>query len=279
MAPGITLVINPDLFGKVSDVAPHLERVTTLLTDLLKEKSMSLTASTATIDPLHAFVGGALIAGTGALDPSLSTRFDVCVEHGLAIVSTARAFRNNEHESIEATITFPIPVHAALFALETRVAGRLLKARAQRKREARETYESALERGKTAVLHEEVLRGVHMLSVGTSPGGEIEVSATWTMTLTSINGRACLRIPLTVGEIYGRSGLRDSDDLIHGGQIQSGDLAVSCRDGQVTLRGGNLQNGKTEVPLNAPIDLEVSGWTARRTFRSSSRWTRHLLTY
>lgn len=39
VAPGITLVINPDLLGKVTDVTPVIERVAALLTDLLKEKS------------------------------------------------------------------------------------------------------------------------------------------------------------------------------------------------------------------------------------------------
>ena len=39
VAPGITLVINPDLLGKVADVTPLLERIATLLTDLLKEKN------------------------------------------------------------------------------------------------------------------------------------------------------------------------------------------------------------------------------------------------
>ena len=87
---------------------------------------------------------------------------------------------------------------------------------------AREIYEQAIERGKTAVLHEEVLRGVHMLSIGhIPPGEEIEVSATWAMTLTNVNGSARLRIPLTVGDIYGRSGLPDSDDLAHGGPAQA----------------------------------------------------------
>ena len=55
--------------------------------------------------------------------------------------------------------------------------GRVIKARAQRKAAARKTYEGAIEKGKTTVLHEEVLRGVHMLSVGhIPPGKEVEVS-------------------------------------------------------------------------------------------------------
>lgn len=177
---------------------------------------MSSIASQARIDPLHPFVAGTFIAGTERAIPLSATHFDVRIAHGLAIVSTTRTFRNDESDSIEATITFPIPVHAALFGLEARIAGRVLKAQARRKIEARDAYEDGLERGKTAVLHEEVLRGVHMLSVGhIPPGAEIEVFTTWTMTLTNINGRGRLRIPLTVGDIYGRSPLADSDDLAH----------------------------------------------------------------
>src|SRR6516225_1563488 len=105
---------------------------------------MRLITSPAMIDPLRAF-----IAGTERSIPLIATRFDVHIAHGLAIVSTTRTFRNDEQESIEATITFPIPVHAVLFALEAQIDGRLLKAKAQRKSEARDTYEDALERGKS----------------------------------------------------------------------------------------------------------------------------------
>src|SRR5258705_9136604 len=132
---------------------------------------MSQIALPAMIDPLHTFVDGAFIAGTERAIPLVATRFDVRIAHGLAIISTTRTFRNDEPESIEATMTFPIPVHAVLFGLEVRIDGRVLKARAQRKSQARNSYEGALERGKTAVLHEEVLRGVHMLSVGHMPPG------------------------------------------------------------------------------------------------------------
>lgn len=39
VTPGITLVVNPDLLGKVADITPILERIAVLLTDLLKEKA------------------------------------------------------------------------------------------------------------------------------------------------------------------------------------------------------------------------------------------------
>ena len=217
-----------------------------------------------TIDPLSAFMAGAFVAGTANPCPLVATRFDVMLDAGLAVVAMARTFRNDEPHSIEATITFPVPVHAVLFALEVKIGGRVLKARAKRKDAAREHYEEALGRGKTAVLHEEVLRGVHMLSVGhIAPNAEVEVHATWAMTLTSLDGRGRLRIPLTVGDIYGRSGLADSDDLIHGGPQQTGTLTIDCRDGIATLIGGSLQDRQAEVALNAPIDIEVVGWSQR----------------
>jgi hypothetical protein len=223
---------------------------------------MSMTAQQSIVDPLHALLAGGFVTGTKHPIPLVATRFSVDLSYGLATVSTTRTFRNAETTSIEATITFPVPVHAVLFALEARIAGRVLEARAQLKSQARDVYESAIERGKSAVLHEEVLRGVHMVSVAhVAPGAEVEVSATWAMTLTNLNGRGRIRIPLTVGDIYGRSGLPDSDDLAYGGPVQSAELTVQCRDGQVTLLGERLDGGRAKILLNAPIDLEVDGWT------------------
>ena len=216
------------------------------------------------IDPLQAFMAGAFVAGTPRPCPLVATRFDVTIDAGLAVVATTRVFRNAEARSIEATMTFPLPVHAALFALDVRIADRLLKAHAQRRIAAREHYEDALDRGKTAVLHEEVLRGVHMLSVGhLPPGAEVEVRATWAAALTNVDGRGRLRIPLTVGDIYGRSGLADADELIHGGPLQTGILTVDCRDGIATLLGGRLEDRRAEIALNVPIDIDVVDWSPR----------------
>jgi hypothetical protein len=225
---------------------------------------MSMTAPQTRIDPLHAFIAGGFVAGTPRPVPLVVTRFDVLIDGGLAAVTTSRTFRNAESESIEATITFPVPVHATLFALQARIGERVLDARAKRKDAARQDYEGALERGKTAVLHEEVLRGVHMLSIGhVAPGAEIEVRASFAVALTDLDGRGTLRIPLTVGDIYGRSGLPDSDDLAHGGTLPLADLAVECRDGSAVLIGGALEGGRAKIGLDAPIDLEVTGWSPR----------------
>src|SRR6266850_5132 len=149
---------------------------------------MTSTAPQTRIDPLHAFMAGAFPSKTPM--PLAATRFDVVIDAGLAIVTTTRTFRNVEPRSIEATITFPVPVHATLFALQVRIGERVLHARARQKDMARADYEAAIERGKTAVLHEEVLRGVHMLSIGhIPPAAEVVVEFRWAMTATCIDGR------------------------------------------------------------------------------------------
>lgn len=215
------------------------------------------------IDPLNAFTAGGS-TGAGRPIPLVSTRFDVEIDGGLATVVTKRVFRNDEASSIEATITFPVPVHAVLFDLQARIDGRVVKARAQSRAEARETYEDAIERGKTAVLHEEVLRGVHMLSVAhLGAGKEIEVTSTWVSALSFVRDRGQIRIPLTVGDVYGRSGLPDSDDLLTGGPLQTGDLFVRCTNGAVEVSAARLDDGHTRIALNAPIDLFVTNAAAQ----------------
>ena len=158
------------------------------------------------IDPLSAFEAGAFTADSKLPVPLILTRFDISVDGSFVTVETKRVFRNVETRAIEATITFPVPVHAVLFELEARIDKRLLKAKAQKRTQARETYENAIDEGKSAILHEEVLRGIHMLSVANiGPGSEIEVCTTWAAVLTFSDKFGSLRIPLTVGDIYGRS--------------------------------------------------------------------------
>jgi len=220
--------------------------------------------STPTIDPLAALLVGAMGKTRGHALPLITTAFDVTIDSGLAVVETRRVFRNDEAGSIEATITFPLPVHATLYALEARVDGRVLTARAQRREQARLAYEDALERGKAAILHEEVLRGVHMLSVGQiAPSATIEVVTRWAATLSFSQSRGQLRIPLTVGDIYGHSGLPEPDDLMHGAPVAQAELVVRCRDGDVSLDGSSLHEGRAAVPTDRPIDLAVDQRSSR----------------
>ena len=211
-------------------------------------------------DPLGGFRHLAMVAGTQRPIPLAATRFSVRILGNLALVTAERCFRNDEAQSIEATMTFPVPVHAALVGMSARIGERRVVAATQRKSAARETYEAAIDDGRTAVLHEEALRGVHMISVGhVPPGQEVAVLGTWAIPLAAAGDGAILVIPTTVGDVYGRSPLADSDDLTHAAILLEADLEVSCDSGVVSLEGGRLVEGKARVTLNAPIVIRVAG--------------------
>lgn len=212
----------------------------------------------ATTDPLSAFLREHVPEGHAI--PLVSTEIDVEIRYGVVVVSTTRLFRNDEDGTIEATMTFPVPVHATLHALEARIGSRTLTARASRSDAARETYEDAMHEGRTSVLHEEILKGLHMLSVGAvGPGEEVEVTLRWCSTLAIDGDFGTLRIPTTLGDVYGCPPFPDSDAPIHGGDVQRADLRIRCMGGQAALDGHTLdENGRAEVMLDAPLDIRVT---------------------
>jgi hypothetical protein len=212
------------------------------------------------LDPLAVFLGKAITERGLTRIPLISTDHVVALAAGLAVVTTHRLFRNSESTNIEAVLTFPVPVHATLFDLTAEIEGRELHAKAQARSEAREVYEDAITRGKSAVLHEEILKGIHMISVANiQPGGEIKVTTKWAMPISVLAGSATLRIPQTLGDVYGRSGLFDSDDLLTGGPAQPVMVSIQSED-QVDVIGAKLVEGRVAVSSADPIDLVVSLW-------------------
>jgi hypothetical protein len=222
-----------------------------------------MTASIVGPDPLVTF----LRAHTADKHPIplVATRVDVVIRGALARVTTERTFRNDEKQSIEATMTFPVPVDATLCALSARIDGRTLTAVAQARQEARQTYERAVDQGKAAVLHEELLKGIHMLSVAhVQPGATIVVTDTWTAPLGFVGGTPQLRIPTTVGDIYGRSPLAPSDDLVTADVVHEATIRVVCEDGVATIaRTGAAKDGGHTIRLDVPIDITVSDFVPR----------------
>ncbi|TPQ52899.1 hypothetical protein C2U72_00820 [Prosthecomicrobium hirschii] len=222
-------------------------------------------------DPLGRWKAGAHIRGSDTPVPLVSTRYDIRIRGALAEIATRRVFRNAEAGSIEATLTFPVPVQATLYGLTATIDGRRLVAQAAARSAAREVYETAIDRGRTAILHEEVLRGIHMLSVANiPPGGEVAVEDRWVVALTTLGpdadrltpdgSVAVLRIPVTVGDLYGRSPLPDSDDLIGGGAPARATVHAAADAGILTVNGRPPGADGLELSLGRPIDLRLEGW-------------------
>ncbi len=193
--------------------------------------------------------------------PLISTSYHASIEGGLATVEETRTFRNFERQSIEATMTLPMPVHAVLYKLEAHIGETKLIGRAIANTEARKEYEGNIELGRMTVLHEEVLRGIHKISVGQlPPGAEVVIRTAWVSSMAFVRDEACLRIPVTVGDIYGQSPLIECDDLIHDDVILKGTLSIETDSGRVTLNDRPYDGKERTITLNRPIDIRVRNW-------------------
>lgn len=195
--------------------------------------------------------------------PMVKMEFEVTIRGGLALVKVERTYINSWDEPIEALMSIPVPVQAAFFGLSAVIGGERYDAIAEPKSVARETYETALDEGKAAVLHEELLRGIHSLAVGNLEARESAVvTFHYAEPLRFFGDTGQLRIPLTVGDVYGVSPLEDVDTLETGGPVPTATLRIEHDAQSIELAGGTLQPEDggalfSKVPGNAPIELKL----------------------
>ena len=201
--------------------------------------------------------------GEGKPMPLSSTAIDVSIQAGLAIVVTTRKFSNLEDVPIEAILTMPVGFNAVVTGLSAKIDGRSLRAIAKGKTAARASYEGAIDQGKMAILHEEALRGIHVLSVGQlAPGKEVAVELRTVMPLAAVETGLLLRLPMTTGQLYGVSPLQPADDLIKSPTVRHmASLRVRSDKGVPHLFGfGTLADGQAvDVRMNKSVEIEVAG--------------------
>jgi hypothetical protein len=223
------------------------------------------------------------VKGERTIIPLRAMRIAIEIKQGLAVITTTRSFRNDEPVPIEAVLSFPVPFDSVMTGLRAIIDGRTLVAKAEPKTQARKSYEEALDRGKTAVLHEEALPGVHVLSVGQlGPDQSVEVVAELAMPLSMVDGVPFLRIPTTVGQLYGASPLLPSDDLaVAGNALRNAELSICADSGSPRLLAGRaVDKEATTIPLDRAIEISVPGahFGAREGYDAKGRVVRLSLT-
>ena len=194
--------------------------------------------------------------------PLTGTQIDIDISGGLAVTRLTRKFSNAEAEPIEVLMTFPVGFHSVVTGLSARVGERRLVGKAQAKDRARQTYEDAIERGELAVLHEEPLRGLNALSIAPLPTGvEVEVCAEIVTPLSPMNNGLCLRLPMTIGDVYGDSPLLPADDILTQDGVKSPALlSVRADSGFAKLGDGrSLGSGPLSIELNQAIEIVLEG--------------------
>ena len=214
------------------------------------------------------------LEGRGTSIPMKSTQIDVDIKAGIAVTRTTRVFKNDEGVSIEAILTMPVAFDAVVTGLEAMIDGRKLLAVSKAKKEARETYEGAIDAGKMTILHEEALRGVHVLAVGQlGAGKEVSVIIETVAPLMQLSASCFLRIPTTVGAVYGSSPLLPADDLMTSAAVKHvATLSIKTDAGQISLSDGSTLgvNEPIEVTLDKSIEISLSKASFGKTIAMSA---------
>ena len=183
-------------------------------------------------------------------------------------VVVSQVYRNLETINIEAVYTFPLPMDAVLLDLSLELNGKLLKGEVQRKSEAEESYEVAMDDGDTAVLLQQLEPGLYTMNVGNILPGEQAVLRFRYAQLHRWQGDSLrLHLPLTIAPRYGdpsASGLAPHEVPEHALSVDHGftlrvriegalaqaeldcpshPIVVSTRDGitELSLSGGSTQ--------------------------------------
>jgi Ca-activated chloride channel family protein len=138
-------------------------------------------------------------AGTDAL-PLKESRADIQVAGVIAQVRVTQVYRNQGSRPLEAVYVFPGSTRAAVSALRMKVGDRTIEAQIKEREEARRTYETAREEGRTASLLEQHRPNVFQTSVANIlPGDTVEVELTYSELLVPTDGVYELVYPAVVG--------------------------------------------------------------------------------
>lgn len=148
------------------------------------------------------------VAGDPSVDalPLKSTKVDVRIAGVIADVTVTQRYRNEGRRPIEARYVFPGSTHAAVHAMQVRLAGRVLHAKIEEKQRARIRHETAKREGKTSALLEQERPNVFQMSVANIlPGDDVQVELRYTELVVPTEGRYEFVFPTVVGPRYHRA--------------------------------------------------------------------------
>lgn len=126
----------------------------------------------------------------------VSTRISGTVAH----VEVDQVFGNRNTKPVTAVYVFPLPHQAAIHDLSIRMGNKVVRAKIQRKADARRTYETAARQGKTAALLEQERPNLFQQSVANiMPGQELTVRTVMDMPVAPNGDMTEFVFPTAVG--------------------------------------------------------------------------------
>ena len=133
----------------------------------------------------------------------LKTDVDFNVSGMIARAVVKQRFKNTSGLWAEAVYVFPLPENGAVDHFRLRIGMRQIEGQIQERKQARETYETAVNEGRKAGLVEQLRPNVFTTSLANvAPGEEITVEIEYQQTLEYKDGSYRLRFPMVIGPRY-----------------------------------------------------------------------------
>ncbi|HET6510630.1 MAG TPA: TonB family protein, partial [Candidatus Kapabacteria bacterium] len=145
--------------------------------------------------------------------PLKETSANVNIVGVIADVTVKQIYVNNGKNKLEAIYTFPLSTKAAVYAMEMTIGKRVVTAKIEEKKKAKEQYEAAKKAGKRTSLLEQSRPNVFTMNVANIMVGDtIKVELKYTELLVPEQGKYAFVYPTVVGPRYSKKSKEDAGD-------------------------------------------------------------------
>jgi Ca-activated chloride channel family protein len=135
--------------------------------------------------------------------PLKDTRVEIAVSGVIADVKVLQTYRNEGSRPINASYVFPASTRAAVYAMRMRIGDQVIVAKIKEREKAKQEFDEAKQKGKSASLLEQNRPNVFSMSLANiMPGDQIEIELRYTELLVPTDGIYEVIFPTVVGPRY-----------------------------------------------------------------------------
>lgn len=135
--------------------------------------------------------------------PLKDTRVDIAVSGVIADVLVVQTYRNEGSRPINASYVFPASTRAAVYGMRMRIGDQIIVAKIKEREAAKQEFDEAKEKGKSASLLEQNRPNVFSMSLANiMPGEQVEIELRYTELLVPTDGVYEVVFPTVVGPRY-----------------------------------------------------------------------------
>ena len=135
--------------------------------------------------------------------PLKDTRVDIAVSGVIADVMVVQTYRNEGSRPINASYVFPASTRAAVYGMRMRIGDQIIVAKIKERQAAKQEFDEAKEKGKSASLLEQNRPNVFSMSLANiMPGEQVEIELRYTELLVPTDGIYEVVFPTVVGPRY-----------------------------------------------------------------------------